>query len=504
MSTIRKQSLLSSGLVYFGFGLGFVYTYLATREFSPEEYGLTNMFLALGSVMFYVSNFGLTNYIYKFYPYYHHHLPPKKNDMMTVAMTACLAGFAVVVVLGIVFKGFVIRKFSAQSPAVVHYYYWIFPFGLGLSLYSILEAFGWQLKRSVLTNYFREIHLRLMTILLVVLFAMGIIASFDVFIKLYAFTWLALALTILGFLVAKRELFFPLKISRVTWKFRKKILTQARLVWGGQLLYNLSLFFAQIVIAAVVPGGLKYVAFYTLAQFIASIVQAPQRGVIAASTNPLSQAWKDKDYSRINRIYHRSSINQLIFSAGMYALIWMNFRDGVLTFHLKPDYLIAQKAFLFLGLKQIIDMGTGVTNQIIGTSTYWRFDFFTGVTLIALTLPMNYWLTKAVGFTGPAIADLITFSIYNGIRWVYLWVKFQMQPFTWKTLYTLLLVGAVWWLCQTLFGGMHGFIGMVVRSTVFIGLYGGAALALRLSDDIAPVWQTIKKRLGWLKSETNS
>ncbi len=90
----------------------------------------------------------------------------------------------------------------------------------------------------------------------------------------------------------------------------------------------------------------------------------------------------------------------------MFILIWINFQDGVLTFHLKPDYLQAQTPFLLIGLMRIIDMGTGVTNQIIGTSTYWRFDFFTGVTLTTLTLPMNYFLTKAIGFTGPAIADL--------------------------------------------------------------------------------------------------
>ena len=124
--------------------------------------------------------------------------------------------------------------------------------------------------------------------------------------------------------------------------------------------------------------------------------------------------------------------------------------------------------------------------------------------LVAITLPLNYVLTKTIGFTGPAIADLVTFSIYNAIRWVFLYRKFKMQPFTLKTIYTLLLGGAVWWVCQALFAGLHGLVGIVVRSAVFIGLYGGAALALRLSDDIAPVWQTIKKRLGRLKSETNS
>jgi hypothetical protein len=53
-------------------------------------------------------------------------------------------------------------------------------------------------------------------------------------------------------------------------------------------------------------------------------LQAPQRGIIASSTAALAQAWKDKDMAKINRIYHRSSINQLIFAVGMFTLIYKN------------------------------------------------------------------------------------------------------------------------------------------------------------------------------------
>jgi O-antigen/teichoic acid export membrane protein len=502
MSTIRRQSILSSGLVYFGFGLGFLYTILFAKGFTPDQYGLTNMFLALGSIMYYVGNLGMPTYIYKFFPYYRDHLPPRRNDMLTWAVLAGLLGFLLILVAGLVFKGFVIRKFSSQSPELVRYYYWIFPFGFGLSFYSLLEAFAWQLKRSVLTSYFREVQLRLFNILLVVLFYAGILHSFDTFIKLYTFGYLFLALCLLVYLFFTGEMHFSLRVSRVTRRFFRKIVAQATLVWSGQLLYNVSLFFAQIVIAAVVPGGLKYVAIYSLAQIVASLIQAPQRAVIAASIGPLSQAWKDKDYGRISRIYQRSSINQLIFSVGMFVLIWINFRDGVLTFHLKSDYLEAQQAFLFIGLMRIIDMGTGVTNQIIGTSTYWRFDFFTGLILTAVTLPMNYVLTKTIGFVGPAIADLFTFSLYNAIRWLFLYRRFHMQPFTLRTIYTLLLGAASWWITQVVFGPGGGFGRIVLRSLLFLGLYGAGVLGLRLSEDVSPLWNTVKKRLGWRSDAT--
>ena len=205
---------------------------------------------------------------------------------------------------------------------------------------------------------------------------------------------------------------------------------------------------------------------------------------------------------RIQRIYTRSSINQLIFALGLFTLIWLNFTDGVLTFHLPDTYLAARSVFLFIGLYRIIDMGTGLNSQIIGASIYWRFDFITGMILVVLTLPLNYWLALRYGTIGPAVADLITFTIYNGIRWTFLYRKFKLQPFDRRTLYTILLAAVVYLVVHPLFVQWHGFIWMVLRSITYIALYGAGVLVLRLSDDVSPVWNTVKKRLGFRSDTT--
>lgn len=497
MSTIRRQSIISSGIVYFGFALGALNTLLFTKGFSPAQYGMTSIFISLANIIFPLASLGMQSYIYKFYPYYNDNLPKKENDMMTLALVTSFVGFLLVILGGIVFKKLVVEKFGGNSPEFVRYYYWIFPFGLGLTFYSLLEAFAWQLKKVVLTSYFREIQFRLFTLVLIVLFYIGVIRNFDAFIKLYACTYLLLAFCLLSYLVMTRRLHLPVHISRVTKKFSKKILTLVSFVWSGQVLFNVSFYFAQIVIAAII--GMKWVGIYTLALYVGSLLQAIQRSVTSASIGPLSQAWKNKDYGRISRIYQRSSINQLIFAAGMFVLIWINFRDGVTTFHLNPEYLLAQPIFLYIGLTRIVDMGTGVNTQIIGTSTFWRFDFLTGIILVLLTLPANYFLTKQLGAIGPAIADLGTFTIFNAIRCGFLYRKFGMQPFNRKTIYTLLLALGGYIVCYYLFDARHGLGWMVLRSLVFTCLYGSGVLALRLSDDILPVWKTIKKRLGLVR-----
>jgi len=490
-------------MVYFGFALGLLNTYLFTRQggFTKEQYGLTNIFIAIASLMFSFSNLGTTAYIGKFYPYYKDNLPDKKNDMMAWSSLFATIGFCLVIVAGFVFKDLVIRKFGGNSPELVTYYYWIFPFGLGLSIYTLYEVYAWQVRKAILTSYLREVQFRMFTTILIILTTTGIISGFPVFIKIYSFTYLLLALSLIVYLLVTKQLYITFSVSRVTKKFLKKIITLASLVYGGSLVYMIAAVFDTIVIAAVMKDGLAYAGIYSLAQNMASLIQAPQRGVIASSMPALSRAWKDKDMNKINRIYHRSSINQLIFAVILFSLIWLNFKDGISTFKLQADYANAMWVFFFIGLMRIVDMGTGVNSQIIITSTHWRFEFTTGIILIFLTLPFNYLLTKHFGVTGPAISNLASFTVYNLIRYIFLLKKYKMQPFDLKTLYTLLLGICCFIITFYFFNNYHGFITMLIRSVCFILIYVAGCLTLKLSPDIIPIWRTTLKRIGIRKDE---
>ncbi len=504
MSQIRRQSIISSVMVYFGFSLGFLNTYLFTRDggFTKEQYGLTGIFIAIATLMYSFANLGMPSYIAKFYPYYNANLDKKRNDILTWALVVSLIGFSLVAISGIYFKVIIIRKFGQNSPELVKYYSWIFPFGLGLTLYSILESYAWQLKKSVLTNFLREVQFRLFTTILIVLTFAGLLAKFEMFIKVYSFTYLGIALILLIYLFVKGYIHLTFTVSIISKKFFKKIVTLVSFVYGGSLVYAIASVFDSILIASVLTNGLAQVAVYTLAQNIASLIQAPQRGIISSSIAALSQAWKDKDMPRITRIYRQSSINQLIFATGMFCLIWLNFSDAVFTFHMQKGYIDAKWIFFFIGLMRIVDMGTGVNSQIIGTSTRWRFEFFTGIILLIITLPLNYILTKYYfGILGPAIANLFSFTLYNAIRYWFLQKRFNLQPFTKQTLYTILLGVLSFYICHLLFSTIHGFAGLFARSICFIALYATGIVALKLSSDVLPVWNTLVKKAGIKKGE---
>src|SRR3954468_5637631 len=107
MSTIRRQSIISSIIIYIGFAFGLLNTYLFTKQglFTETQYGLTGIFIAIATIMMAFAQLAMSSYIYKFFPYYEEHLPRKKNDMLTWAVTVSSIGFVLVIIAGIAFKG---------------------------------------------------------------------------------------------------------------------------------------------------------------------------------------------------------------------------------------------------------------------------------------------------------------------------------------------------------------------------------------------------------------
>jgi O-antigen/teichoic acid export membrane protein len=241
--------------------------------------------------------------------------------------------------------------------------------------------------------------------------------------------------------------------------------------------------------------NLGKVAIFGLAAYMVSVLQVPLRSLVAITTPLLSRAWKDKKLDEINRIYKRSSINLLTFSLFVFFCIWLNFSQAINFFGINPDYLEGRWVFFLLGIVTIIEMGTGVNGQIIGTSTYWRFELWTSVLLTALIIPLSYTLTIKYGILGPALANIISFSVYNTARFIFLWKKFNMQPFSIKTIEVIMIAIIGYSISYLLLNCMEGFWGLVLRSGLFITFFITAIYFRNISPDMKPVVENILLRL---------
>jgi O-antigen/teichoic acid export membrane protein len=287
-------------------------------------------------------------------------------------------------------------------------------------------------------------------------------------------------------------------VSRVTKKFIKKMLGLQFFVFGGICLNAIAITISGILIAS--KMGLTATAVYSLAAYVANLIEIPQRSITSISTGVLSRAWKDKNFPEINRIYHRSSINMLLLALFIFGNVWLNISNGINILNIQNEYAAGLGIVFVLGIAKIIDAGTGVNSVILATSTFWKFEFYTGVILLSLRIPLAYILIRHYGIIGPAYAELISQVVYNFIRYNFLRRKFNMQPFNRETLYTILLGAAAIAVCYLLFVGIDGWTGIIVRSVFFSGILISGIFLLKLTPDALQLVDVAKSRIqDWKK-----
>ncbi len=498
MSQIRKRSLKAAIWIYLGFLIGALNTYFLTHKnwFAPNEYGLTQSLVQIGLLIFAFSSLGTTSYLYKFFPYYNDNTSPKKNDLLSVALVVSLVGFLLMAAAVFLFQPIIIQKFSKNSLLLVEYFSWVLPFGFFVLLFNILEAYAYGFHKGVLTSLLKETILRFYTLLVVLLKIFDVI-NFYTFIILFCLQYAVITALLAIHLYMQGKLWLSFTVSRVTLKFRKKILSMMLLTYMVIIVGMLRVSIDALVLASKI--SLEAVGIFGFAAYMVALLQAPFRSMLAVTIPILSRAWKQKDHREISRIYKRSSINLLTFALFVFFCIWLNYGQAIGYFGINPKYLEARWVFFVLGLVTIIEMGTGVNGQIIGTSTYWRFELWTSLLLTALIIPLSYYLTVQYGLMGPAIANLVSFSVYNFTRYWFLWKKFALQPFSSKTPEVIALAIAIYGLVYFSLHSLPGLAGLFARTTSFAALFGIAVYYRNISPDIRPVVHSLLKQARFRK-----
>ncbi|WP_217602099.1 lipopolysaccharide biosynthesis protein [Chitinophaga sp. GbtcB8] len=499
MGIIRKQSITSSFIIYTGFFIGAINTWLFTtgHYFTAAEYGLIGILLNIAQYFFALANLGTLPVLYRFYPYYRDNLPLQKRDLFGKATIIAIIGFVAVCLCSFLFKDLVVTKFGTNSPLLIKYFYTVYPLSLFLLLFSLLEAQAWNHFSSVAANFQKELVMRLFTSFLIILFLFKVL-NYEGFINLFSFVYAFIFLGLLIYLYRKGQISFALKTSVVTRRLRKKMISLGAFVYMVALFTILAKNFDNFIISSVL--GLAQNGIFTFASYITSTMEGPQRGLIAVSVPIIAQAWKDKDMKRIESIYRKTALNMLLFSCFLFGLIWLNYHNAFEILNINRSYLAGQNVLLLLGLTKIVELGTGVNAQIIVTSRYWKVDLVTTAALLCILIPLNYLLIKKYGIDGSAAASLIAYIIFNLIRYIFIWVKFKMQPFTWRNAAVIVITVIGYWVAHSFINMHSALLDAIVQSTVYVVVCAALIVPLRVSDDLNRLYalglERVKRVLG--------
>ena len=225
-------------------------------------------------------------------------------------------------------------------------------------------------------------------------------------------------------------------------------------------------------------------AFYAVAFFIGNAIKVPGRSVASISTPLISKAWEKRDINSIRLLYYKSSITQLIIGGVFFLCIWLNIDQ---VFDLLPEKFQGGKwVVLFISLSQLFNMVSGLNGSIIVNTKYFKYDLITNIFLVILTIVLNYVFIKVLnlGINGAAMATALSIFCYNFIKLLIIKVKMDLQPFSIKTLYTLILLYIVFFIVN-LFPVLDiPLLSIIFRSILIFLFFIPFMIRLELSEDI--------------------
>jgi len=137
-----------------------------------------------------------------------------------------------------------------------------------------------------------------------------------------------------------------------------------------------------------------------------------------------------------------------------------------------------------IGAAKLFDMATGINGGIIMNSKYYRFDLYTNILLVILTVITNYLLIPPFGILGAAIATAFSIFVYNSIKMIFVWIKFSMQPFQWTAPVVLLIAAVCLMLSFELPYLFNFYLDVTLRSLLITVVFLGSILLFNLSDDL--------------------
>jgi O-antigen/teichoic acid export membrane protein len=268
-------------------------------------------------------------------------------------------------------------------------------------------------------------------------------------------------------------------------------------VFGAQFLNLLSRTADTFILSAKSSRGLSDAAVFTIATYVVTLMEIPQRSITSISIPVLAEAWKNKDLKSISNIYKKSVSNLLVIGLLMFSVIWLNIHN--LGAYLGKDFTGIESIVLFMGIGKLIDLGTGANSQIIGTSSFWKVDFTTNVIYTLIALPLNYILIDRLGLMGAAYSTLIALTFFNAMRFGFLWYKFGLQPYSLKNF----LVAGIAIVCALIVYSIPKapsiIVDTAVRTFTFLVLFVPAIYFTNVSEEINGLIRNFLNKLNYKK-----
>jgi len=479
LGIIRKQSISGTIYSYIGVFLGFIISgLLMPKILETDEIGLLRVLVSYSVLIAQFASLGVNTVAVKIFPTFRN---PDKNHhgFLSLALITTMAGFIVSVIVYLSFRTEIIESSAEKSALFIPYFYYIIPLVFFTILFNVFDTYYRVLYNAVKGIVFKELVQRLLILIAILLYYFEIV-TFKTLVVLYVLALISPSILLLINLIKDRQLHLKPDFNFIDKDLSKRIISIGLFgiitSFSGVLVMNIDIIMVNRML------GLSETGVYTVTFFFGSMILVPLRTMGKIGSVVIADAWQKNDILTIQDIYKKSSISLSVIGVLLFIGIWGNI-DNIFQI-ISDKYLAGKFVILFIGLASLTDITLGVASHIIFNSKYYKYLSYFLLVFVVLLITTNLLLIPEYGIVGAAMASLVSKAIFNGIKYIFLYKKFKLQPFTPKHL-ILLFIGIISLFTAHLISqSTNIYVDIFIRSSVIILVYSSLVYMFKISSDI--------------------
>lgn len=424
MGVIQKQAIKNTVYSYLGVVLGFLTAgVLFPHILTADQNGLLKLLVSFAGLFAMFANLGFNNVTTRFFPYFRNK-EKKHHGFLFYNVVVSLVGFLLCCIFFYLFKDEFIARNLEKSKLFTDYLFYLLPLAFFTLYFTVLDVYARAVYSSVVGTFLKEFVQRILIILTIVLYYFEMI-GFETMVFLYVASMSLPTIILTLFLIGEKELGMRPNLSHVDRNMARGMISLSMF----SVLTGLSSFTISNIDSVILNDklGIGPTGIYSIMFYFGALIAIPARSIYRISSSVIAEAMKNKDMDTIYKVYHKSCISQLLIGTFLFLMVWCNI-DTILRI-LPPHFAEGKYVIFFIGLGNIFEMATGVNGLIVANSKYYRYDTLFMIFLIGVAIATNLVLIPIYGITGSAIASAIAMLSFNAIRYLFILVKFKMQPF---------------------------------------------------------------------------
>jgi O-antigen/teichoic acid export membrane protein len=482
MGIVIRQSTKSVFLTYIGIGIGIINTlWLLPHALTPEQLGLYRAIISAAVLFSTFAALGSANIPTRFF-FYFKDLKNRHHGFLFFITILGLAGFIIFVLIFYQFKYLFVSFFINNAPQILNYYFPIIFLTFFLLFINIFESYNIIQQNPITPIFTREVLTRIFLSVSLLLY-LYLKFEYNNFISVLIGSYGIILLVLIFYTKTKDYLFIKPEISVFKNPLLKEILIFSGLISIGNVSGIIITNIDSLMLSSY--SGLKPLGIYSIAFFIATFIAVPKKALSQVLIPMVSEANKNNDNVKLSELYKKSSITQLIIGGLLFLLIWLNIEN---VFKLIPngsEYSHGKWVVFIIGLGYMFDMTTGINQEIVGTSKYYKIDLMFYPFLSLIAIGANMFLIPVFGLNGAALATAFTLFLINTIRFFFLLILFKIQPFSINTL-KVFLIFVVIFIINFFVPEIrnHFLFDIFMRSAIITIVFGFLIIYFKTSEDI--------------------